>query len=90
MATFLGRKVIVSASILQALGINSHGFLSSIVAEIISFLLKKATIFIFSVLSPSFDFSKSIIRFFKVPPHPNLINGTLRLGSRNVFLLSAL
>ena len=33
------------------------GFLSSIEAEVISWLLNKATIFIFDILDPSFDFS---------------------------------
>ena len=35
-----------------------HGFLSSIEAEIISFLPNKAAIFIFGISCPSFDFSK--------------------------------
>ena len=49
-----------------------YGFLSSIEAEIISVVLKKADIFILGILHPSFD-------YFRVAPHPNLINRTLKL-----------
>ena len=62
---------------------TKHEFLSSIGAEIISFLLKKAAIFILRHFW-------SIPYFFKVAPHPNLMDRTLRLGSRSVVVLSAL
>ena len=58
---------------------RKHGFLSSIEAEIISFLQKKAAIVIFDILGPSYD-------FFEVAPHPKLINRTLRLGPRSMLL----
>ena len=60
-----------------------HDFLSGIEAQIISFLLKKAAIFIFVIFSPS----NNILRWL---PHLNLMNRTLRLGSRSLVVLSAL
>ena len=60
-----------------------HGFLSSVEAEMISFC---------QIRQP-FSFSTFYVHpffFFKVAPHPNLLNRTLRLGSSSVFLLSAL
>ena len=38
--------------------VEKHGFLSSVEAEKISFLLNKAAIFIFVILRPSFNFSR--------------------------------
>ena len=61
----------------------NHCFQSNVEAEIISFLLNKAAFFIFGILRPSYNFSK-------VVPQQNLINRTLRLGSRSEVLLSAL
>ena len=52
-----------------------HGFLSSVEAEMISFFQIRQRHFM------------SILSFFKVAPHPNLINRTLGLGSRTKFLL---
>ena len=49
----------------------------------LSFLPNKAAIYIFGILRPSFN-------FVKVAPHPYLINSTLRLGLRSMFVLSAL
>ena len=62
---------------------KQHGLLSSIEAKIISILPKKAIIFIFISLGPLYN-------LFKVAPHPNLMNRTLRLGSRSIFLLQYL
>ena len=61
---------------------TKHGFLSSVEAEILSFSKEGSHL--------HFRHFTSILRLLKVALHPNLINRTLRLGSRSVFPLSAM
>ena len=64
------------------LDLEYPNFLSNVEAEIRSFFQRRQP----------FVFSTFYVHplTLKVAPHPNLINRTLRLGSRRVFLLSAL
>ena len=61
----------------------NHAFLSSIGAEIITFLPKKAAILVFGLLWPSY-------RYFNVAPLPELIVRPQRPLKPKMVLLSAL